>query len=122
MIKKHTIERRNFLTSEESGKLLKHPENQDDIEILILIDDEVRKAEDDLIKNNHRSPVARKVLNKFVSKIIITNFLHQTSTDTTDGTNTKYEYINEFPTEDTKNINSRIYQYPPIVPQNIQIL
>ena len=98
----HTIERSNFLNTAENGKLLRHQENQVDVERMNIIDDEVRKAEDDMI-NNYRSPATRKQLNKYISKITITNSLHRTSNDTTDGTTTNYEYTNEFSTGDIKN-------------------
>ena len=41
------------------------------------IDEEVRKSEDDVIKNNYQSPAARKELNKYISQITIPNSLQK---------------------------------------------
>ena len=70
---------------EEIDKIIEQPVNQIDLEMMKqIIDDEAKKAEDELIIYNDKIPPARKKLNNFISKIKITNSLHQTSKDTTD--------------------------------------
>ena len=58
-------------------------------------------------------PRLGKKLSNFISKIKITNSLHQTSKDTTDGTNTKYERINDVPTANIKHILKHNISIPP---------
>ena len=64
---------------------------------------EVRKDEDNVIKNNYRSPAARKELNKYISQITITNSLRQTSNGTTDRTTPNFAYTKEVSMGDIKN-------------------
>ena len=107
-------ERRTSISSEENDKPIDQPVNQINLEMMKrLIDDEAKKDEDELTINNHITPTARKELNNFISKIKIVNSLHRTSKDTTDGTKTKYEYINDFPTADIKHIPKHTISTPP---------
>ena len=66
------------------------------------IAEEVRKSEDDVIKNNYGSPAARKELNKYISQLTMTNSLHQTSNGTTDSTTPNVAYTKEVSTGDIK--------------------
>ena len=114
-------EQRTSISSEENDKLIEQSVNQIDPEIMKqLIDDEAKKAEDELIINTNIIPPARKELNNFISKIEITNSLHQTIKDTTDSTKTTYKQINDFPTAKIKHIpNHNISISPPIIQQHI---
>ena len=56
-----------------------------------------------MIKNNYRSPAARKGLNKYISQIAITNSLHQTRNGTTNGTTPNFASTKEVSTGDIKN-------------------
>ena len=83
-------EQRTSITSEDNDKLIEQPVNQIDLEIMKeLIDDEAKKAENELVINNNIISPARKELNNFISNIEITNSLHQNIKDTTDSTKTK---------------------------------
>jgi len=78
------------MTSEDNDKLIEQPVNQIDFEIMKeLIDDEAKKAENELVINNNIISPARKELNNFISNNEITNSLHQNIKDTTDSTKTK---------------------------------
>ena len=61
-----------------------------------IINEEVRKSEDNVIKNNYRLPAARKELNKQISQITISNSLQKNSNGNTDSTSPKFAYKKTF--------------------------
>ena len=60
-----------------------------------------------MIKNNYRSPAASKELNKYISKITITNSFHQTNNGTTDGTTPNFAYTKEVSTGDIRHTKQK---------------
>ena len=65
-----------------------------------IIDEKVRNSEDDIIKNNYRSPAARKELNKYISQITISNSLQNNSNGNTNSISPKFAYKKDISTGD----------------------
>ena len=55
-----------------------------------ILDEEILKYEDDVMKNKNRSLVARKELNEYIPKINILNSLQRNSNGITDSTSLKF--------------------------------
>ena len=57
-----------------------------------ILKEEIRKSEDDVMKNKNRSPPARKEVNEYIPQINISNSLQKNSNGDTDSTSPKFAY------------------------------